>query len=311
MTDVTIVMAGCAKTLVLADFDTLQATSMIGITLSAVIAALGYMLGEATSNPRLLAWAKSEVFDIAASGVILVVALAAIVGLSTLSINEVKAFGSNTLVAAGSGGSLYCDARSYLNDLGHTTYANLANVRTIIGNDEKEASKNQWKCQAFCLLGGTGTSISPNSGLYTEIGTLSTFMQGALLSHFAVLFMKYTLEYIYSGAGLFGLFLPLGIVLRTVPFLRGIGGALIALVLAMYVLYPFMLVVDSIIIQNVSGGYLGGIPAGASPYATNPIVYLEAIFLPAINFLVIIALTRTLSGALGDELDVSRLSQMV
>jgi hypothetical protein len=148
--------------------------------------------------------------------------------------------------------------------------------------------------------------VSTHSGLYTEIGTLSMFLQGAMVSHLSVFFQLFTLQYIYAGTGLLMVFLPLGIVLRSLPFVRGFGGSLIALVVALYIFYPLMLVIDGLIVESVMNGF-----PPVDIYGTNAITYIAAVFLPAINFIVIAALTHTLSGALGEELDVSRLGQMV
>ena len=43
----------------------------------------------------------------------------------------------------------------------------------------------------------------------------------------------------------------------------------------------------------------------------NVLMFLVGVFLPALNFIIIIALARDISGLLGDEADISRIGQMV
>ena len=49
----------------------------------------------------------------------------------------------------------------------------------------------------------------------------------------------------------------------------------------------------------------------ANSIEVNALIFLSAIFLPAINFIVIAALARDLTHFLGEEADISRLGQMV
>jgi hypothetical protein len=44
---------------------------------------------------------------------------------------------------------------------------------------------------------------------------------------------------------------------------------------------------------------------------TNVLIFLTSVFLPAINFIVIVGLARDISHFLGEEADISRLGQMV
>jgi hypothetical protein len=56
---------------------------------------------------------------------------------------------------------------------------------------------------------------------------------------------------------------------------------------------------------------LVGAPTLEQALMFNALIFISAVFLPALNFIVIAALARDLSRFLGDEADISRLGQMI
>ncbi|HQT44601.1 MAG TPA: hypothetical protein PLO51_01365, partial [Candidatus Micrarchaeota archaeon] len=189
-----------------------------------------------------------------------------------------------------------------------------------------------------CLVGGPGYSQSKYSGEYSIEGMLSSLLNTTTASYLSAIFILFTLNFLTNG--LFLYFLPLGIMLRSIPFMRGFGGALIALVLVMYIGYPVMLTADMFLwypsytamhVDTKLGGALdetaplggglgavGALIAGPPSYDSTPdMIFLSATaffvtdFLLAINFIVLAAAAKSLSHMIGDEIDISRLAQMV
>jgi hypothetical protein len=141
--------------------------------------------------------------------------------------------------------------------------------------------------------------------------------------------------------------------------MRGLGGALIAFVIVMYIFYPLLLVVDGIIWPGIAMGALpqvdslpklpimcdsgnkdvfkaeedlqlsgvgtwfvaftklqgidkcGYLSNLAELFVLNAMSFIGSIFLMMVNFIIIIAMTREVSRAIGEEMDISRLVQMV
>jgi hypothetical protein len=146
--------------------------------------------------------------------------------------------------------------------------------------------------------------------------------------------------------------------------MRQFGGALIGIFLALYLLYPIMIIADAAIAPGLAGGpgavvlynmdskncpgkeiftksgddeslicnpHANGFNEQslgwpgtskddmdsiaptplASSLKINVLIFLTAVFLPAINFIAIAAIGRDLSHLLGEEADISRLGQMV
>ncbi|MBI4399550.1 hypothetical protein HY570_02265, partial [Candidatus Micrarchaeota archaeon] len=97
------------------------------------------------------------------------------------------------------------------------------------------------------------------------------------------------------------------IMMRSLPFLRGFGGALISISLGLFIFYPFMLVLDALLF----------LPLYNNLTITDPLLtrasalFIAAVFLPALNFVIISAFTRELSHLFGGDVDVSKLSQMI
>ena len=60
-----------------------------------------------------------------------------------------------------------------------------------------------------------------------------------------------------------GLFLPLGIIFRAVPFLRGIGGTMVAIAIGISLIYPIMLVTFNLPVTD----YFAGLITGSSQYS--------------------------------------------
>jgi len=225
--------------------------------------------------------------------------------------------------------SMYDSAEAYLLHLRNYTHRAMVGIRISMGVAELKAGATRWVCTGFCILGGPGYSISPHSGETALIEVGGLLLNSATISNLSVYFMHFTLRYITSGLML--AFLPFGLVLRSLSFTRPLGSTLIAIVLSLYFFYPFMLMLNSIIFPAVAGSppdlspytpeaSLGGMDRIFSP-GNGPELrtmvqwaaysFFGAIFLPAINFLVIVALARESGRILGEEIDISRLSQMV
>lgn len=81
-----------------------------------------------------------------------------------------------------------------------------------------------------------------------------------LLAHVSVLLLISLNAYIgavdYVAANMLSMFLPIGIVLRAIPFTRGIGAFFIAIAIGLYIVYPFLFVVTDPTFQRSDSPYV-------------------------------------------------------
>lgn len=339
----------------------------------AALIALTYMAGQITQNPRMLSWAKGEAFQMFFSLSVAIFFLWAISVLCTVKVDEVRAIaGLPSLPDIYAGGysaeNIYGGALLYLENLGGAGLANMASLRYNLGAYEIRTSFNSYKCTSSpCLFSLSSWNEAIYGGETMYLAITNNLLGIATVSQLSVLFMHFTLRYIVNG--LFVEFLPIAIIVRSIPFMRHFGGSLMAIFIALYLFYPAMLVVDAFVAPGLAqsiggpvklidrGTGCGGIevftsatgrvdcqpyppadplrednmmvgstgiarsverllPAQSTGYfedsvRLNALIFLAAVFLPALNFIVIAALARDLSRFLGEDSDISRLGQMI
>lgn len=343
------------------------------------LVALVYMGGEFLQNPRMLTWAKTEAMQAFVSVAVASVAIFAVFALAEVTVGEIGGvFNAPTpLLYRGNGGqNVYGGALLYLENLAAVSLANVAQLRYNLGAYEIRTSYTKYDCDAACKISLSSVNLAIFGGETVKLAITNNLLGTATVAYLSTVFQYFTLQYVING--LFYLFLPIAIIVRSMPFMRQFGGALMGIFIALYVLYPLMLVADAFVApslaknmpgvatlyersgqscetsgENVFGQYvpqdggprkymtcvsgkknereLGGSslhdtseaslnemddPGGSMTDLANSIrvsilIFLAAVFLPALNFIVIAALGRDLSRLLGEETDISKLGQMV
>lgn len=353
--------------------DTLSLAAIATIATAALIAAC-YMFGEFFSSARMLTWAKTEIFQVFVS-LVLVGALLGLVGtFCSLKIGDVSQVltpdfaGASSMPAAYKdypGDSLYSGASLYLENLMAVAHSNMRSVRYSLGAYEIRTTFRTMECKNDCWVSLVSSDSSPHGGESALLALENNLLGTATASYFTAMFQYFSLQYVYQGV--FLTFLPLAIVIRSVPFMRHFGGALIAIFLSLYILYPLLLVANSVVAPGLAGGtpasiflkdgcrgtdafrYTGSGSGGMNCVATidpggkvkydeenlegdvgffltydepepaplaeqvraSAIIFIATVFLGALDWLVIIAMARGISQLLGEEVDISRLGQMV
>jgi len=241
---------------------TMQLCGIAALGMLALI-ALAYIGGEALQSPRMLTWAKSEAVQAFASLAIVSILLFALFALCSFQVGEISSiFGSpmpkifqNAPSPYGGGkDSLYTGAMRYTENLAALALGNMASLRYDLGAYELRTSFNTFECDGICIFSLSSTSVSYYGGESMNLAITNNLLGLATVSYLAAVFQYFTLVYIYNG--LFLTFLPIAIIIRSVPFMRHFGGSLIAIFTVLYIMYPLMLVADAYIAPGL-------VPSGA------------------------------------------------
>jgi hypothetical protein len=328
-------------------------TAMASIA-SAVIVALGYMLGTVLSNVRVVTWAKTEVLQVVMSVASVAFIFMLLSTFCAINMDEVKGiFGIVTTPAdpcgSPSGGtSVYDAAKGYLTDASCFSHNSVKAVRYHLQSYTVLSNLNLFECALStgaigwgCLFGYSGTSMQPLGGYGTAMSAMNVFFNSSIVAYVSALNFLFILMYVYRGFVLF--FLPFGIFIRSVPYLRTFGSLLISVALAFLVVYPLLLsifslmgdvifavppgvpaVYDELVFSSASGfegslgasyvknTYFGGGKEqliGVIEYSAA--AFIAGVFLPTVALLATIASIRYSSRIFGEEIDLSRIVQMV
>jgi len=317
-------MASC--TVGLADW-----TGIIGLSvfLSILVISIIYMVGKALRSPTVEAWTKIELYQAAATiifvaGASLLITTACSVDLSffdyylTLTPPDGWPIDPTGAQDFTSSTDFFEAAHTYLISLQEKVYGYFSDVKSILMNWERRASRSEYNCPASCLILPHGWSIDPGMGFYAKMGAGYFALNALVVSMLSLSSLLYMLEYASSGA-LLWLF-PIGAFFRAIPYMRGFGGALMALALVLFLGLPFILFVNALLAYGALSATImvpesciadgGGscIPSMAVMAATAS---FTTVFLPILDFIILAAFGRDLANLFGSELDLTRLSQLV
>jgi hypothetical protein len=243
-----VLLSGCVG-LTAYDFPSWFFISLIAIIISVMVVSLVYMAGSILSIDELVAWAKNELFQTCAAAMLIGIAIVfmsflgyatrhgLIFGLTANYGPPVPAGDPFVATPFESMEQLYAGAHLYLTNLSlllSTHYLSLTFLQVVVGIFEGITLR--------LMPGGVGFNISL-SAIFAPISHFIGYGITALgTGIWAVQIQIGILE--FSKRYMFDIFLPLGIVFRSFPFTRAVGGALIAISLGFYVVYPLTFVIN-------------------------------------------------------------------
>lgn len=200
---------------------------MIGITISALLIALWYMVGMLIGSPEIEATTKNE-FQQLGITLLVAVALRAVLplfcGLTVSAEGLDFSLDSNTMIM---------QAEENFQTLAYTTldaYLDMSNAMM----DYAETGSTY---TGFSLY-GISILLSPFGVFSTMANMIAPVSQSILLAYFSIIF-QYTIFKI-AQSQVFALLLPIGLVLRSFPLSRKFGGVLIGVSLGLSFIYPII-----------------------------------------------------------------------
>lgn len=264
--------------------------AILGLMLSMALVAVAYMAGEVIELGGLKGWYKREMWETAKSALLIGIIFSSLVlasGIATTLAGNAATYGSSTQQTAGTSivsnmDSLYSTAvTSYIQPQLLASYGSFA---TDLGLAMGAATLGSitistWVPDVPIYIGSV--AFGSDANLYTSgyVNPVATGSGGSFMKNLMTLvivpvmlvfqFQNDLLPLIVSIG--FAVFLPLGIILRAFPFLRPIGGTMIAIAIGTSLVYPALLVGFNLPISNyftAATGY-GAAPAPSTCTASG------------------------------------------
>ncbi len=261
------------------------ALSIIGIGISLVLVGVVYMAGEILNYDPLRGLYKKELWETAKSMIIIGIIFSTLIIASALA----ASFAGSTPQLNGGSASITSNLASiystvdtnYLVPQLNNSYATFGALMGLsVGSSFlRSVSLSTWfPIPIFTEAGiigsvqfGSNTKIFQSNYL-TALDTdpkttqsIITLDTDIVITILLMLQMQHDLLYVIAAVGL-GVFLPIGVIMRAMPFVRGIGGTMIAIGIGLAIVYPIILVGFNLPITN----YIYSLTAPTPPPSTCP-----------------------------------------
>ncbi|MFH1684852.1 MAG: hypothetical protein ABH983_00960 [Candidatus Micrarchaeota archaeon] len=199
-----------------------QSVAGVAIMISLGIVAAIYMVGKGFGVNELQMMGKEEMFQLIATGILVVVLVSSDGLLNAISTSDAFSEGQPTMQT---------NAMAMLDNTIGEMGGILSTIQNNDRNNQVEGSKS-----SQCSIMGTGYSVSGCGG-YSMLASPMSMAGGIVGFSIGELSAVHRLIQI-SNEYAFSLLLPLGIVLRTIKLTRGAGGLLIALGISLHIMLP-------------------------------------------------------------------------
>lgn len=331
--------------------------------ITSIMIALSFMIGRALANAKLTLWAKTEALQIVISIASIFVLMTIMNTFCIIDMGEIASIFEVTTTVPTASVDVYTAAETYLTEAAIYSHNAMTVARYHLQAYTIVSYLNAFLCDYEtggvgwgCYYGYSGANQQPLGGYGATISALNIFFNSTIIAHFSALNFLFVLLFVYKGFVF--LFLPLGVFLRSMPYMRSFGSLMISVALSFMVVYPFMLAVfylmgdvlvdrpdytpavagtslDNFYDESVFPYEEGAGSAGQSwdaawsgsdvvfdtyfPNGANIIgaivfaayAFVAAVFLPTVALLATIASVSYIARLYGQEIDLSRITQLV
>ncbi len=203
-----------------------------------VVIAFSLMIGRVLNNAKLTLWAKTEIVQLFVS-IAAVLFLGSMVNVfCAIDMGEMAALFSFPAPHSGSV-SVFDAAETYLVEAGVYAHNALGVVRYHLQGYTLLSFLSVFLCDLRCFFGYSGTNTQAFGAYGSAIGALNIFFNSTLLGLITVISHLFLLLFVYRGFVL--LFLPMGVFLRSMPYMRTFGSLLMAVAISFLIVYPLIL----------------------------------------------------------------------
>ncbi len=215
----------------------------IGIMISITVGGLAYMLSQFISSPKMAAWSKSELYQAAATAAMVMLFFGSFTVLAEAASHAASYAMSDTALAGKSSIDLAFDYSNSMRNLIIKEFVGLTGFNLVLS-----------------LIGSLSISIRPmGMGISFQLTPIfKPLMDGTGILINLVMtaigeWWAHNLLLCFIQQRMLTMFLPLGILARCFTPTRAAGGALIAIALGLYFVYPLMLNLNYVVMLD-SGG---------------------------------------------------------
>ncbi len=216
-----------------------------------MVVGLAYALGQVLNNPQFNVWAKTEIYQVFVSFFIVILVLFVHDSFCSFRYSDLAGLAGGGQEYAhpeiGADDNMMDSAGKYLANVGHFIKTEMRAARALYGVAEEASRYSRTPCMpaiTFCLYGTSGYSVRPYQGLSSWVQVLGTSLYTDTASYLTVLIQMALLAFI-SGGGIMA-YLPFAIIIRSLPMMRQFGGGLLAICIALFIIYPALLVAESL-----------------------------------------------------------------
>ncbi|MFH1393440.1 MAG: hypothetical protein ABIH29_01010 [Candidatus Micrarchaeota archaeon] len=205
-----------------------------------MIIGVSFLLGKLLNNPKLTLWSKTEILQVLISLGVVVFLGTTINTFCAIDLGDVANIFEVPVSATDPPDSIYDAAETYLVEAALYSHNSMSVVRYHLKAYTILSYLSVFSCGPLrCLFGYSGTNTQPFGGFGAYMAAMNIFFNSTLMAHITVLSYLFLLMFIYRGFVF--LFLPMGIFLRSMPYLRGFGALLMSLAICFLLVYPLML----------------------------------------------------------------------
>ncbi len=254
------------------------ALSAMGVVISLFFVGIIYLLGEVLSFERLKGFWKAEMWETIKSAIIVMIIFSSLViggDVAVALAGSTPTAGNTSAALSGNLGNLYNVAyNSYLYPQLQNSYATWAGVLGLAqGLDLITSLQLDTWFPVPIIPEFTVASANFGSSANLLVTTFSSTTSGLLaetmrlVNPLVIAFqMQYDLFTIIVSAGL-GMFIPAGVILRSVPLVRKVGSSLIAFGIGLALVYPALLVGFNLPITNYMYSITSTVGQPACPFS--------------------------------------------
>ncbi|MBD3398447.1 hypothetical protein GF412_04450 [Candidatus Micrarchaeota archaeon] len=238
--------------------------AVLAISLAIVFAALVYMLGQFLNNDKMIAFAKLELVEAFYSAALIVVVLLVLATATEAAASLIKGVYPDPGLGAQICGPTF---DPYFNDFENQFPCHMRMARYYLDTLYSEGKLFNYELLSihmwYSFFQNIGVSAdfhehtsgsvnySPLGSAFSLPSSIYSYMfEFGMKSMVIVRFQQFFLNFInYS---LYPVLVMLGLILRTFPFSRRLGGQLMAIGISLFFIFPMFYVLGAIIFKNVA-----------------------------------------------------------
>ena len=249
--------------------------TVISLFLGLAIIIILYYIGSFMMNPRITAWAKQEFAYMILMGIVVIFITGIINFFNSIPAADVLSFGVyNHSITGSPSETIYETSQDYLDRIADDSMDIISELQYNLGVGYVRVSLSKYGCKsdelatefstdrpatqvfirnllsgglpipgfttgAGCVLtfaGGSATSWADYQGDYMRINIYTMLLNTATVSLINTIIMKYFL--VYANSRFITFMLPAGLLVGSIPFMRKVGGVMIAIAIGFLIILP-------------------------------------------------------------------------